>query len=370
MKRNFMCAVAGMTAAVATGSLTRRVAAADKPIELSMTSSLSPDSLHSLAMTYWGKELEKRTGGQVKIGQMTWAGTLLKADSLAQGIGRGIADVGYAAASLNPSHMPMSNAVFPNFINEGTPWRNIHTELFRSVPEINAEWTKLNIRPLYFVEFPPQLLMTTFKTNGISDFKAKRMRAVGASHYFVANLGGIPISIGAAETYTALQKGTVEGVSGNPAYTVTASKFHEVIKQAMNTRNGDYTGWLGAAINIDTYNRLPDSAKKVIAELEKDVPQHFNRLDREASNKAFDTLKQKGIDIVQLSPETAKQWYKVINPPAIWDVYVKEAEARGLKPRPVLERLVAIAREHEAKHPGKTVVEQWAEANPGYVKVI
>lgn len=343
---------------------------APKVIELTMTSNLAPNSALSYTMIFWAKELEKRTNGMVKVGQMTWSGSLLKSDTIAQGVGKNIASVGYIQAAYIPSLLPMTNAVFPVYINEGTPWGKTEIDLYKNEPQIHNEWAKLNIRPIYFVDFPPQLLMTTFKINSIADFKARRFRAVGTSHEFIANLGGIPINIASAETYTGLQKGTVEGVSGNPAYTIMTSKFHEIIKQATNTRNGDYSAFLGAIINVDVYNGLPDIAKKVISDLEIAAPEYFKTLDKKDSDEGLDMLKKKGIDIVQVSPDAAKQWYKVIDPPKIWDRYAKDAEARGLNPRPILDQLRVKALEYEAKHPNKTVVEQWGEANPGYVKYI
>src|SRR5512136_3234296 len=61
-------------------------------------------------MEHWAKEVEKRTGGKVKV-QTFPGGTLLPAKNILDGVISGLADIGNFAMSYQPGRFPVSEAV-------------------------------------------------------------------------------------------------------------------------------------------------------------------------------------------------------------------------------------------------------------------
>jgi TRAP-type C4-dicarboxylate transport system substrate-binding protein len=61
-------------------------------------------------MERWAKEVEKRTGGRVKV-QTFPGGTLLPAKNIFDGVVAGMADIGNFAMSYQPGRFPLSEAI-------------------------------------------------------------------------------------------------------------------------------------------------------------------------------------------------------------------------------------------------------------------
>ena len=61
-------------------------------------------------MERWAKELEKRTGGKVRV-QTFPGGTLLPAKNIFDGVVSGTADIGNFAMSYQPGRFPVSEAI-------------------------------------------------------------------------------------------------------------------------------------------------------------------------------------------------------------------------------------------------------------------
>lgn len=332
-----------------------------KVIELSMTSTFPQSSIHSQAMIAWGKELEKRTKGRAKIGQATWSGALLKQSSLMPGLGKGVADVAFIASSYSRSLFPIISAVSPVFIDDGYHSAGFTKELYETTPEIQEEYRRNNIRPLYFVRSPDQILGTTFKFSNLEGFKNKRLRSLGEVHDWCAKLGAIPINIASGDIYVAVQKGTIDGYTGMMANALFTHKLAEVVVQVTDTRFGCYAAWNGVGMNLDVYNRLPADIKKIIEEIGPVATDYYAKADDEESFKGLELCKRQGVAIVQLSPEESARWYKIVDPPSIWEKYIKEAEAAGYPARRIMERALIIWEKYKKQTPHKALFDRFWE---------
>ena len=62
----------------------------------------------------------------------------------------------------------------------------------------------------------------------VSDFKGKRLRALGGMGRAAKAIGAVPTTMPASETYTALSRGTVDAIGFPFTYTFSAYKLDEV----------------------------------------------------------------------------------------------------------------------------------------------
>lgn len=83
---------------------------ADAAVTLNYANFPPAATFPSVQMERWAKEVEKRTGGKVKIKTFP-GGTLLGAKNMLEGVTSGTADIGNFAMSYQPGRFPVSEAL-------------------------------------------------------------------------------------------------------------------------------------------------------------------------------------------------------------------------------------------------------------------
>ncbi|HCF50650.1 MAG TPA: hypothetical protein DER60_10230 [Syntrophomonas sp.] len=339
----------------------------DKVIKLRMTSSLSESGIYSQGMKAWAAELAKRTNGQVIVDQMTWSGTIVKADNNLEGIRDGLVDIAFISATNHPTKTPLTTALIPSFSSDFSGAGAAQKELWNTVPELKAEWAKYKVVPVAWFNGYGANLYTNFNVDpdAPQPLANQKLFATGAqAPVFVKNLGGIPITMPSGDIFVAMQKGTINGIAGIAPFALSSNKFGEVTSQVVDYRYTGNSMWTGIAFNQDVYNSLPDSAKKVIEEI-ADIPaQVCDEAFKQQSMAGYKIVKDKGGTLIQLTPEQADKWQKIINPEALWETNLKAAEAAGYRNvRELLAREIQIMKDYAAQNPHKTMLEQFLEKN-------
>ena len=333
---------------------------AKKTYVLSAASVLLEGAAQAKALKVWGNELEKRTNGAVKIGQYTWGGALVKTPTMFENMRDRIADVVVFSYQYAPAKFPLSTALQPLFLDDASNMSYVQTELLKVVPELQAEYEKWNFIPVMWSNGANMALMTNFKFSTMEDLKAKKLRAVGAVIPMVKNIGAIPVSLGAAEVYEAMQKGTLDGVAGFPAYALISNKMTEVSRQVTDIRYGGYAMWFGIGMNKDAWDELPAEYQQVIKDIAPVALAAENQATEDDGMAGFKLARQEGVELVQLSPEEALKWQKAINPKSNWEDSLKAAEAAGFKNvRSYMDVAVKLVNDYNAKNPRKTMLERF-----------
>ena len=127
-------------------------------------------------------------------------------------------------------------------------------------------------------------------------------------------------------------------------------------------------------MNRDTYLGLPDNVKKVIDEIwtaPSPPVDYYASYCREAALEGLELSKDLGVRIVLLSPETSKEWQKLINPPAVWEKGIVNAEEAGATTiRALVDEGVKYIEEYEVQNqPYKNNFELFADKYPGVVVI-
>lgn len=161
----------------------------------------------------------------------------------------------------------------------------------------------------------PFCLYTTFPVKKLEDFKGKTIRVTAIYRAFVEAMGGSPAIIAPSEVYTALQRGTVDGL-GWPEMGLRDLGWHEVIKYRIDP--GFYALDGTAVMNLDKWKSLPPDVQEglvtAVEEIEKAIWIEYDRMlgnEKKALPKA-------GVQIIQLDPKEAKR-YSDLAYKAGWD---------------------------------------------------
>ncbi|MCM8738121.1 TRAP transporter substrate-binding protein [Azospirillum sp. A1-3] len=138
--------------------------------------------------------------------------------------------------------------------------------------------------------------------------------------------GANAVPLAFSELFTALETGTVDGQE-NPVTTIQSSKFYEVQKYLTISRHV-YSPWIMLA-SKRWYDGLSADEKKILNEAAV-ASRDFERKDsREASAQSVAYLKEKGMQINELSPAELDRMREMVKP--AFDKYAADGGADVLK---------------------------------------
>ncbi|WP_042692684.1 TRAP transporter substrate-binding protein [Azospirillum sp. B506] len=148
--------------------------------------------------------------------------------------------------------------------------------------------------------------------------------------------GANAVPLAFSELFTAMETGTVDGQE-NPVTTIQSSKFYEVQKYLTISRHV-YSPWIMLA-SKRWYDGLSADEKKILNEAAV-ASREFERKDsREASAQSIAYLKEKGMQINELSPAELERMREMVKP--AFDKYAADGGAEVLKD---LQGAIAAAR--------------------------
>ncbi|PWC46920.1 TRAP transporter substrate-binding protein [Azospirillum sp. TSA6c] len=148
--------------------------------------------------------------------------------------------------------------------------------------------------------------------------------------------GANAVPLAFSELFTAMETGTVDGQE-NPVTTIQSSKFYEVQKYLTISRHV-YSPWIMLA-SKRWYDGLSADEKKILSEAAA-ASRDFERKDsREASAQSMAYLKEKGMQINELSPAELERMREMVKP--AFDKYAADGGADVLKD---LQGAIAAAR--------------------------
>ncbi len=140
------------------------------------------------------------------------------------------------------------------------------------------------------------------------DFKGLKMRTFSTGDaYTIEALGASPAVISSSEMYMAMQRGTVDGgTTGMPA--AISRKLQEV--QKFMTKANYATPQFIMQANLNWWNKLPKNEQDAILKAGRDAEEWIRLEIVKAENNAEKALREAGVQIHTLSPESRKVFIK------------------------------------------------------------
>lgn len=288
---------------------------------------------------WWANELEKRTGGRIKI-KHYFAQELARAKEIISMVGTGGVELGTPAVAYHPSEFPLMKLIsdYPYEDLDELFW--LAPRVVEQVPALQAEWEKINVKPLSYGGLSPYGIVSAKPTKKLGDLKGYRIRVFGSVVPLkVAALGMVPLTLPSSEIYEAMAKGAVEC-----SFSTLDQHKIGLWEVAKSHLKGDFQPTIYAAqpiMNLKLFNSLDPELRKIIINLQVD---HFKVLKKilvegNISNEKF--LKSKGVFFSTLS-EAENKRLKQISKDAWEKAATKVKNRDGLKAvRAALIRLKA-----------------------------
>ena len=271
----------------------------------------------------WCKEVEKRTGGRVKIVHFP-AGTLTPPMQTYDGTVRGIADIGQALLAYVPGRLPLSEVLsLPLGATSGyqaTKMANEYYKKFRP-KEFN------DVKVMYLHCCDPGFFSTKKVISSIDGIKGLRFKTNAENVGAVRALGGAAVTMPITETYDALQKGLLDGIY-LPVETLKGWKFAEVVKTTIENYGSAWAGSMFVVMNKDRWNSLSKADQEAIETINEEWVERQGQLWNALSREGREYAIQKGVKFLRASKEEEARTAEKMKP--VLAEYVKDMKSKGL----------------------------------------
>lgn len=296
---------------------------AKEELRLKVANYIPPTAPQSMLIEDFCRELEKRTGGRIKVDHYA-GGSLLKAPAIFEGVVTGIADIGYSHIYYTPGKMPVTEAV-------GLPLG--YTSVWVSSHVLNDFYQQFRpkefdqVRVLFFNTSSPSAILTTKqKITKLEDLKGLTLRAPGIAGEVVKALGATPAPTPMPEVYDALVKGVLDGDVSN-FETLRSFRFGEVVKYVTSIWQVTHPYPFYFIMNKKSYERIPADLKPIFDELVGEYNELFMLRWNSNEFAGMKFAKEHGVEFYWLPPEEAKRWVEAVQP--VIENYVQRMVSKG-----------------------------------------
>lgn len=316
-----------------------------KVIELTYNNHQPVEYPMSKVTEAWGKEIEKRSNGRVKIVFFHGA-TLTSPTKTYDGVAKGLSDIGQSCFAYTPGRFPVMDVLdLP-----GYPQFSPHLSS-RVANDIYQKFTPKelsNTHMLYLHSFTPGVYYFNKPVRTLDDLKGLKVRAAGMATKMIKALGGTPVGMPKADEYDALSRGVVNGTVGAPI-SLKGWRIADVCKYSTWVPRAGYENAMFVVMNKKKWESLPADIKKIFTEVSQEWIQKSGDGWLAADKEAVEYAKKMKHQFTMVDAKEAARWEAALKP--LEDEYVKNAESKGLPGKAALEYRKQLFEKYGKEYP-------------------
>jgi TRAP-type C4-dicarboxylate transport system substrate-binding protein len=289
-------------------------------------------------MERWSSEVEKRTGGKVKINTFP-GGTLLGAKEMMDGVIAGQADIGCLCMAYQPGRFVITNATsLPLGIPDALTGSRVLWELYlKYKPE---SFSKVKVLTMFTTA--PANLMSKKPVRNLNDIQGLDLRASGGAAQILKAWGANQVGMPMSATPEALQKGVVQGLFSS-LEVMKDLKFAELCHYVTLTDTVIYP--FAVVMNLDSWKALPDDVKAVMEALGPEQAQWTGKyMDNHVKEAIAWSLQNHPVEVIDLPAAEKTKWDQKLAP--ITDSWIKDAAAKDFPAEKIVKDIQALISTH------------------------
>ena len=299
------------------------------------------------ATIWWAEQVEKKTGGKIKI-EVSLSEGLGKAKDYYQMVKTGAVDIAIVTTTFTPGMFPVCDfPTLPFLYTVNTDfvpvWLDMAKEgaLKKEYDQI-GKMTTVHCLTVYGLGFVKEKVLTAERLKGL-----KIRSAGGLQHKLTEEWGSIPLLTSPTDTYLALQRGQMDGAQTD-ASTARAYKFEESMKYYCTIPTGSAS--TQNFMNWQVWNSLDKETQQIIDGLveESSIMSAAGRLEME--KQVIDSWKKTGIIEVYKMPK-AEEDKLAVGAKKVVSAWVKDLDAKGIPIQEFMRSLKASMEKHGQKWP-------------------
>lgn len=309
------------------------------PIKLSYAQFAPPKTFVGVQLERWKKEVETRTGGQVKIDAFH-GGTLLDAKNMMDGVIAGTADIGSLCMAYQPGRFLITNATS---LPLGFPNARVASLALTDLYEKYKPKAFAKVKVLCMYTCGTSNIMSKVPVRNLGDLKGLDLRASGGAAKILKAWGANQIGMPMSATPEALQKGVVKGLFSS-LEVMKDFKFAEICKYVTMTDTVIYP--FSVVMNMDKWNSLPKDVQKVMDGLMREHSEWTGTyMDNHIIESVEWSKKEQGVEVITLSPAEKAKWDKLLEP--ITNDWIKDANAKGIPGKAIVADILSFKKKYE-----------------------
>jgi len=334
MMLSFVCTSIMVLSVLLAGGLTCPAEAQMKIVCAHFDPEQSPNAQTMMA---WGKELEERTNGKVKL-NYAFGGSMGGPGEYHDLVSKGIVDVSLAVLAFGgPGRFPMIEVIaLPYYIPKAEIGAQAMT-LYWKKGHMDEELRE--VKPVAYLTGQGDTLYTRDKpVTTLDDMKGLKISAATPLVQQKVKLwGGVPLAIPFTDLYMALQKKTIDGIMLN--YNVMVYfKLNEVLNYATLPATGSVCS--AFVMNKKTFEKLPPEGKAFVEETGMKYSKMFGMGWDKMCDMGRDLFLKTGGKEVQWAPSAIEKRAELEGP--MWEAWIADKEKRGLPGRQAVDDLYYI----------------------------
>jgi TRAP-type C4-dicarboxylate transport system substrate-binding protein len=294
---------------------------------------------------YASKAIKDATCGKFEL-KLYYGEQLSKSKENLDSLKVGAVDMAMVCSSYHPAKVPAVGVLDLPFLPIASgDWKTLlkvydtlweREELKQSLAKWNARRYLQNLLPMY------EYMGRGTPPKTVEDLKGKRLRALGGMGDSARAMGAVPTTVPASETYTALQRGTVDAIGFPFTYTFNAYKLDEISDwYTSNLAAGNVNCFM--ADRLDAYNKLPKQYQKIIQEV---VPASYD-----AMIKAYAEQDKKNLAKWRANPKLTEvrfsnadlEKFRARGGQPVWEKWVKDNKEEVPTAQELMDLVIATA---------------------------
>lgn len=316
--------------------LTSRSASAQSA-ELKVSHFLPPNHTFQKAMVLWSDDLEKASGGRLKL-------RIYPAGQLGGGPNRqfdaarnGVVDIAISLHGATPGRYAMTELASLPFVSPSAGNSSAVTSrrLSELVPDLAKEHEGLRI--LWMAVTPPLMFHSKTPIRTIADFKGKRIRYAGVQFKnIIDSLGAVPLLVPPQETQDGLAKGIIDAATF-PYEGAASFDIATVAKYTLEP--GVSSATFAVVMNPAKYASLPDDLRVLIDKTTgPEAAAKFGTMWDEAERDGKNAMLAKGTQVSTLAKDQLEEMKSTFKPQI--EAAITEVESQGKPGRKFFEAYV------------------------------
>ncbi|NJO32224.1 MAG: TRAP transporter substrate-binding protein DctP [Rhodospirillales bacterium] len=277
-------------------------------------------------MEYIIAETAKRTNGNFQI-KMFYGEALSQSKENLDGISVGAFEAAYFCGPYHPAkHKPLNVLDLPFLpLNDLDRMYKVHMTVYEhpAVAAALAKWNAYLFMPNVLPQF--EIMGRGKAPKTIDDFKGMRASLPGVIGRALGKVGITLSSLTAAETYTALERGTIDAVAFPYSYTFAAYKVDQ-ISNWVTTNLSMGTIVCPTVINQKHWADLPKQYKDLLLSLRTPAHDKIVNEYKKSDQVNEEKWKKQGMTLIKVPAEQQAEFQKIAGRP-IWDEWVAENQA-------------------------------------------
>lgn len=254
----------------------------------------------------FAEDVKKSTDGKIEI-VIHPEDSLLKQPEIKRAVQTGQVPIGEVLMSMHSNEAAIFGVDAVPFL---ATTREEGAKLLKVVrPYIEERLKKQGIRLLFVVPWPANSFYADKEINSTADFKGVKFRAFNPVTGRLAELmGAVPVTVQQSEVPQAFSTGVIQAMITSPATGVDTQawdfvkNFYEV--KAMSP-------WNMVIVNERIFSRLDQKTQDAILAAAQAAEERGWKLQADETGKLIETLKAKGMQVRQPSPELMAELKKI-----------------------------------------------------------